>query len=226
VKPGRTIRNLILGVVVSGASLAAQQSAPAYPTPKGSPTVNGLAGFAKILCSAVFISGRNDAEAAKDSAYFFMPREEQDKVTWLIDRDQKVVTDDFRAGFAVGEAVRRSGLHHSESGQPGHPFHARRRAHDAAAAATQTGRWAIAPTRRAGRKDVEPGARVESAWTRVRRSAALTQAVSRRLQGTHHWRALRGRASTKDTQLESWSMGKSITATLFAAAGQRRHVQD
>ena len=68
-----------------GAAIAAP-----YPTPIGSPTVNGLAGFAKILCSAVFISGRDDAEAAQNSAYFFMPRDEQDKVTWTIDRDQTV----------------------------------------------------------------------------------------------------------------------------------------
>src|SRR6185295_7572973 len=36
-----------------------------------------------------------DGEAAKNSAYFFMPRAEQDKVTWKIDRTAHVVTASF-----------------------------------------------------------------------------------------------------------------------------------
>jgi hypothetical protein len=91
----RGIRSIVLVLLVGGVTIAAQQSAPSYPTPKGSPTVNGLAGFAKILCSAVFVSGRDDKEAARNSAYFFMPRAEQDGVTWTIDRDQRVVTASF-----------------------------------------------------------------------------------------------------------------------------------
>jgi hypothetical protein len=93
----RVIWSLVLVAALSGVALAARQSAPSYPTPEGSPTVNGLAGFAKILCSAVFISGRNDAEAARNSAYFFMPRAEQDKVTWTIDKETRTVTATFGA---------------------------------------------------------------------------------------------------------------------------------
>src|SRR5436853_2257637 len=93
----RIMRSIALIALVLTVSLTAQQSAPSYPTPTGSPTVNGLAGFAKILCSAVFISGRNDAEAAHDSAYFFMPRAEQDRVTWTIDQAAHVVTATFGA---------------------------------------------------------------------------------------------------------------------------------
>jgi hypothetical protein len=80
---------LIGGSPRPGATPAGQQpAAPAYPTPVGTPTENGLAGFAKILCSAVFVSGRDPAEAARNSAYFFMPRAEQDGVTFTVDRDR------------------------------------------------------------------------------------------------------------------------------------------
>ena len=85
------------------AALSARQAD--YPRPTGTPTENGLAGFAKILCSAVFVSGRDPAEAATDSAYFFMPREEQDKVTFTIDRENKLA----RATF--GATTREARLH-------------------------------------------------------------------------------------------------------------------
>src|SRR3954468_14980057 len=86
----RHVKTRLMAVVVLAmlaASLAARQAD--YPRPTGTQTENGLAGFAKILCSGVFISGRDPAEAAKNSAYFFMPRDEQDKVTFTIDRDRK-----------------------------------------------------------------------------------------------------------------------------------------
>jgi len=55
------MRKLIpLWLLVISISAAARQSPLSYDTPKGSPTVNGLSGFAKILCSAVFVSGRDD----------------------------------------------------------------------------------------------------------------------------------------------------------------------
>src|SRR5678815_3902313 len=79
-------------IVITALTLATQQSQAPYPTPTGSPTSNGLAGFAKILCSAVFVSGRQPEEAAKNSAYFFMPRGEDADVTFKIDRAQTTVT--------------------------------------------------------------------------------------------------------------------------------------
>ena len=84
---------LLAGGLTLALSLAAQ--APSYPTPKGTPTENGLAGFAKILCSAVFVSGREPADAAANSAYFFMPRAEQNQVTYVVDRDARVVHASF-----------------------------------------------------------------------------------------------------------------------------------
>ena len=89
----------VLTVVLVGALVT---GAPAgqfdYPTPKGTPTENGLAGFAKILCSAVFVSGRDANEAARNSAYFFMPRGEQADVTFDV-RHASATVSASRAGI-------------------------------------------------------------------------------------------------------------------------------
>src|SRR5262249_31740685 len=106
----RPMRNLTprliaraFAATMAAGSLAAHQAD--YPKPIGTQTENGLAGFAKILCSAVFVSGRDPAEAAKNSAYFFMPRDEQDKVTFTVDREKKLA----RATF--GGTTREARLH-------------------------------------------------------------------------------------------------------------------
>jgi hypothetical protein len=52
----------------------------------GTPTELGLAGYANILCGAVFITGRDPNEAAHNSAYWMMPRGQQDTVIWDVDR--------------------------------------------------------------------------------------------------------------------------------------------
>ncbi len=59
--------------------------------PAGSPLELGLAGYAKVLCSAVFVSGRDQQEAARNSGYFLMPPELADKPAWTIDRNEKIV---------------------------------------------------------------------------------------------------------------------------------------
>ena len=43
-------------------------AAQAIPGPQGTHTENGLAGFAKILCSGVFVSNRTPDDVAQGSA--------------------------------------------------------------------------------------------------------------------------------------------------------------
>ena len=43
------------------------------PEKVGTPLELGMAGYAKVLCSAVFVSQREIDEAAKVSGYFFVP---------------------------------------------------------------------------------------------------------------------------------------------------------
>ena len=90
---------LALGAAVS----AAQAVAPAaVPAPVGTHTENGLAGYAKILCSGVFVSGRAPEDVARGSAYFFMPAAEQEQVRWAVDRDARLARASIGATSVSG----------------------------------------------------------------------------------------------------------------------------
>src|SRR5262245_2599135 len=94
-------RRLSRAVLLAASALTAgflkphAQEGQSVPGPKGTHTENGLAGYAKILCSGVFVSGRAPEDVARGSAYFFMPREEQEQVKWTIDRDAKLARASF-----------------------------------------------------------------------------------------------------------------------------------
>jgi CubicO group peptidase (beta-lactamase class C family) len=201
--------------LIATAVLAAQQSPASYPTPKGSPTVNGLAGFAKILCSAIFVSGRDDAEAAKDSAYFFMPRDEQDKVTWAIEPQVKAVTATFgtesRSAMYTGD----QGCVIQNPDTPG--IHFKPVAVTTTLPAADSQPWPMGD-----RADATPpatGANQELLTQALDAAFADPAALTQAFLVVHKGRIVAERYApgvTKDTQLESWSMGKSITATLFA----------
>jgi CubicO group peptidase (beta-lactamase class C family) len=202
-------------VALNAIALAAQQPATSYPKPIGTPTENGLAGFAKILCSAVFVSGRAPEEAARNSAYFFMPRAEQDQVRWTVDRDGRVV----RASF--GETTREARLHGDQGciienpASPGihfTPLAVKTALPDASAQPWPMGDRADDRPWPDGVDRGKIDAAVDVAFADP---AGLTAAFL----VVHKGRILAERympGITKDTQLESWSMGKSITSTLFA----------
>ena len=206
---------MLLLFVVATVTLAAQQSQAPYPTPTGSPTSNGLAGFAKILCSAVFVSGRQPEEAAKNSAYFFMPRGEDADVTFKIDRAQTTVT-------TTRGVVSRTAKLHGDQGciienleKPGihfKPVPVHTALPDATTQAWPRGDAPSTGPLPAGVDAATLSAAADAAFSDP---AALTQAFL----VVHKGRIVAERYApgvTKDTQLESWSMGKSLTATLFA----------
>src|SRR5262245_34190626 len=88
-------RRMLLAVFVLAAlaagALGARQSAPPYPTPVGTQVENGVAGFSKVICSAIFVSGRDLAEATQHSVPPFMPNSEVPNVKLTIDREHKAV---------------------------------------------------------------------------------------------------------------------------------------
>src|SRR5262249_39607121 len=59
--------------------------------PNGTPTELGLAGYAKVLCSAVFVSGREAAEAFRNSGFFMMADEQRTGITYEVDHERKSV---------------------------------------------------------------------------------------------------------------------------------------
>lgn len=59
--------------------------------PQGTNLELGLPGYAKVLCSAVFVSGRHPEEAFKNSGYFYLPDTLQNQVAFSIDYNNKKV---------------------------------------------------------------------------------------------------------------------------------------
>ena len=183
--------------------------------PQGKHTELGLAGYAKVLCSAVFVSNRDPQEAARNSGYFFMPPAEADKVTWSVDREKKAVTT------TIGTIVRSARLYGDQgciidrAGKPGiefTPAAVRTTLPDAMSQDWPMGDRVPQAPWPAGVDRAKVDAAVDAAFANP---AALTAG----LVVVHKGRLIAERympGITKDTQLESWSMGKSITSTLFA----------
>jgi CubicO group peptidase (beta-lactamase class C family) len=63
-----------------------------WEIPPGDPLEHSTAGFAKVLCSAVFITGRDPTVAADEDGFFVSPREERRYVIkTVIDRERHAV---------------------------------------------------------------------------------------------------------------------------------------
>jgi CubicO group peptidase (beta-lactamase class C family) len=209
---------IFVSLAAGGAFLAGQTPAQApvsIPVPQGTHTENGLAGYAKILCSGVFVSGREPDDVATGSAYFFMPRDERDAVTYTVDRDARVA----RASF--GDLTREARFHGDQGCIIEHPddpgIHFTPVPVTTTLPDAMTLAWPMGD-----RPDATPfpddvdrekiDAAVEAAFANP---AALTAAFLVVYKGRIVAERY-GPGITKDTQLESWSMGKSLAATLFA----------
>jgi hypothetical protein len=79
-----------LGVTVSTLGLQPARPPSAY-APSGTPVELGLAGYAKVTCSAIFVSGRDPNEAVRNSGAFMLPGNLAEKVTWTVDRERQAV---------------------------------------------------------------------------------------------------------------------------------------
>ncbi len=199
--------SLVLAAVLGGVG------APAAP-PVGTATELGLQGSAKVLCSAVFVSGREPDEFVANSGFWFMPAGEAEKVTWTVDRGRKAVTT------TVG-AISRSARFYGDQGciidRPGAsgvaftPVPVRTALPDA-----MTQDWPMGDRIPPAAGGGLPADRVQAALDTAfadpeARTAGMVIVHKGRLVGERYRTGI-----TLETQLESWSMGKSLTATLFA----------
>ena len=184
-------------------------------TPTGTHTELGLAGYAKVLCSAVFVSGREQEEAAANSAYWFMPRDEQNKVAWTVDRDGKAVKATLGSITREAKFYGDQGCIIQAPGKPGihfKPVAVRSKLPDAS---TQPWPMGDGPDDEALPPEIDR-AKLDAA---VNAAFAEPSALTAAFLVVYKGRIVAERympGITKDTQLESWSMGKSITSTLFA----------
>jgi CubicO group peptidase (beta-lactamase class C family) len=191
------------------------QQTPAIPGPQGTHTENGLAGYAKILCSGVFVSGRAPEDVARGSAYFFMPQPEQDRVTWTIDRSAQLARASLGATTREARYYGDQGCIIQHPQKPGIHFTPTAVKTTLPPAATQA--WPMGD-----RVDAVP---LPATLDRAKLDTAVDAAFSDPAAQTaaflvvHKGRIVAERYApgiTSDTQLESWSMGKSLAATLFA----------
>ena len=185
---------------------------PSAYAPSGTPIELGLAGYAKVLCSAIYVSGRDPNEAAKNSGFFMMPEGQADKVTWTVDRDAKIIR------MTLGDVTREAKFYGDQGciiqapGKPGIHFKPVKVTTELPDAAGQP--WPMGDRvdgTASGIDQAKLTAAVDAAFSDP---AALTAAFL----VVHKGRIVAERylpGITKDTQLESWSMGKSITSTLF-----------
>src|SRR5213082_2048450 len=187
-----------------------------YVPPPGDPLELHAAGFAKIICSAVFVTGLAPDFAAENLGFFTAPYQERAKLEKpVIDRARRAVH------VTLPHGVTRTALYLGDQGCVTLPvgrrspnFRPERVASRLPDAATQP--WPMGDRLPSDR----PGAELDTA--KVRRAvdvafepaeamtAALVVTWKGRIVGERY-----GQGITARTPLESWSMGKSITASLM-----------
>jgi CubicO group peptidase (beta-lactamase class C family) len=186
--------------------------------PYQSPTALGAASYAKILCSAVFVSGRNADEARQNSAYFLMNEPDRSKaITAAVDRETKrvrVTVDNITRTAAfygdqgcVIHPIDHDGIHFM-------PVPVRTALPDAASQPWPMGDAPAADPWPAKLDRAQVRAAVDLAFADpAGLTAAMVVVYNGQIVGERYMSGI-----TKDTQLESWSMGKSLGATLVGLA--------
>jgi CubicO group peptidase (beta-lactamase class C family) len=193
-----------------------------YVPPPGNALEHHAAGLAKIVCSAVFITGLPEEFAAENVGYFISPYEERSKLGKpAVDRASAAVH------VTAPNGVRRTAKHLGDQGcviLPAGETAVRFKLVDVTTRLPDpsTQRW---PTGDALSRDPLPedldvdklGQAVDAAFQPAAgMTAAFVVTWRGRLIAERY-----GDAITQRTPLESWSMGKSLTATLLGILMQR-----
>lgn len=187
-----------------------------YVPPPGDPLEHHTAGFAQIMCSAVFITGLDPDFAAENVGYFVSPYAERKKVGKpVIDRDHKEVRITMPSGVTrVARYIGDQGCVTLPTGKTSlhfTPVKAKSVLPDASTQAWPMGD--ILP------KDSLP-AEIDTAKLKQAVDAAFDPPAGLTAAYVVTWKGRviaerYGDGITAQTPLESWSMGKSLTATLL-----------
>jgi CubicO group peptidase (beta-lactamase class C family) len=186
-----------------------------YEPPPGDPLAHHAAGFAKIMCSAVFITGLDPAFAAENVGYFTAPYAERAKLgPPRIDRAQRAVHVGLPGGGErVAKHVGSQGCVALPPGATDVSFTPTVVKSALPDAATQP--WPMGD--RIPDDPLPPGvdrAKVQQAVDAAFEGAGLTAAFVVTWKGRLIAERY-GEGISHTTPLESWSMGKSLTATLM-----------
>ena len=227
------MRTVAIGVALLGAALTAAAQAPdaqrealiaraksfeldtPYVPPPGNPLEHHASGFAKVMCSAVFITGLDPDFAAENVGYFTAPYEERAKLGKpVIDRANKTVH------VSVPGGARRTAKYVGDQGCVTLPIGKEalsftpKRIERKLPDSSQPWPLGDAPLRDAATPGVDAAMvrqAVDAAFEpATSMTAAFVVAYKGRLIGERY-----GPGITPTTPLESWSMGKSVTATMM-----------
>jgi CubicO group peptidase (beta-lactamase class C family) len=186
-----------------------------YVPPPGNPLEHHAAGFAQIMCSAVFITGLDPDFAAENVGYFTAPYAERAKLGKpVVDRAAKTVSVAVPGGATrVAKYIGDQGCVTFPAGKTELAFAPRSIKSTLPDASTQS--WPMGDRLPAGLPPQIDPAKVNQALDAAFASpAGMTAAVvvtwRGRIIGERYGSGIGAR-----TQLESWSMGKSVTAALM-----------
>jgi len=207
---------LIVPPVAQSQSRSALAELPTkWEPPPGDGLEHAVAGFAKILCDAVFITGRDLKTSADEDGYFVVTAEERRQVTdTVVDRARHSVTVTLPNG--VKRTARQFGdqgcitLPRGRDSVFFTPVRVRSMLLDPAAVAWPMGDLlpnAPLPTE-INQAKVDQA--VQAAFDPAGLTAAFVVTYKGRIIAERY-----GPGITQTTRLPSWSMGKSLTATLM-----------
>ena len=210
---GRTDEDPTAALVARGDSLEIPGE---WAVPPGDPLVHATAGFAKILCSNVFLSGLDPEFAAANTGFFSSPLELRGAVT-----DTVVDYENRRVHLTLPDGTVRSAKLHGDQGCVALPIGESEPYYETVDVAPNlphpaTTAWPLG--------DVLPDdpfpadLDMEKVAEAVAAAFDPPEALTAAFVVTHRGRLLAERyreGISHDTPLESWSMGKSLTGTLM-----------
>jgi len=194
----------------------------AYVPPPGDALEHDTSGYAKTMCSAVFITGMDPAVAAENVGYFTGPYDQRRRVgTPVIDRVKKEVRIAIPNGPTL--VARHFGSQGCITLPPGKddvffkPVPVTSALPDAATMAWPMGDVLPAAAPPAGIDMAKVGQAVDAAFAPAQAyTAAFVVTYKGRMLGERYMAGV-----TASTPLESWSMGKSVVATLMGVLMQQ-----
>ena len=193
-----------------------------WEQPPGDPMEHAMSGFAKILCSAVFVTGLDVADAAEKVGYFVSKPNERELVTdTVVDYDKREVS------LTLNTGVTRTAKFYGDQGCVTLPrgadtvyFTLVAVTSDLPDALSQS--WPMGDV--LSDEPLPSGVDSDRVAEAVAAAFADEEGLTAAFVVVHKGRIVGERymeGLNKDTQLESWSMGKSLTATLMGTLIQR-----